>query len=184
MTEWLSSHSQTVLPLRNKRSDNPVRIRLVEREDVEALFALDQACFRQGIAYSKAELTYFLFHPRSISVVAENDGGIVGFAIVECLLEKGRSVGHVVTIDVAPAKRRQGVGRLLMESLLDFCIKSRAVLLRLEVAVDNASAIAFYGKQGFVEMGRIRGFYLGRLDALQMELAIQGPAGPVASISQ
>lgn len=172
MTEWLCS-SRSVLPLQKRRGDSPVRFRLVARKDIDALFALDQICFRPGIAYSKAELQYFLFHPRSISVVAENERGIAGFAIVEFLLENGRRIGHIVTIDVSPALRRQGVGRQLMDELLDFCRKARAVLLRLEVAVDNDAALAFYRGRGFTETGRIRGFYMGRLDALQMEVAVE-----------
>lgn len=146
-----------------------VRIRLVAREDLDALFALDQACFRAGIAYSKAELKYFLFHPNSISLTAEDESGIAGFAIAEVRSEGGRRTGHIVTIDVDPARRRQGVGRLLMDALTDRCREAGAVLLRLEVAVDNDGAIAFYRQRGFVETGRIRGFYMGKLDALTME---------------
>lgn len=153
-----------------RNGGNPIRIRRAGYEDMETLFALDQKCFRRGIAYSRAELEYFLFHPRSISVVAESDDGVAGFAIVEFLLENGRRVGHIVTIDVDPVQRRQGVGLLLMDGLLDFCKKAEAALLRLEVAVDNEGALAFYRKLGFAETGRIPGFYMGRLDALQMRL--------------
>jgi [ribosomal protein S18]-alanine N-acetyltransferase len=144
---------------------------------MDALFVLDQECFRPGIAYSKAELRYFLFHPRSISVVAESAAGIAGFAIVEFPLENGRRIGHIVTIDVAPEQRRVGVGRLLMDALLDFCRQAEANHLRLEVAVDNEGALAFYRRLGFAETGRIRGFYMGKLDALQMglDLESEGP---------
>jgi [ribosomal protein S18]-alanine N-acetyltransferase len=152
---------------------NRLRIREVKRGDVDALFALDQKCFRPGIAYSKAELLYFLFHPHSISVVAESAAGIAGFAIVELLLENGRHVGHIVTIDVSPTQRRRGVGRLLMDALLDFCRKAEAGVLRLEVAVDNDAALAFYRRLGFAETGRIPGFYMGRLDALTMGLDVE-----------
>jgi ribosomal-protein-alanine N-acetyltransferase len=164
-----------VQQLRN--GDNAIRIRLAGRGDMDALFALDQECFRPGIAYSKAELRYFLFHPRSISVVAESAGGIAGFAIVEFPLENGRRIGHIVTIDVAAEQRRQGVGRLLMDALLDFCRQAEASHVRLEVAVDNDGAIAFYRGLGFAETGRIRGFYMGKLDALQMGLDLKDAAG-------
>ena len=156
--------------LRNKRKDkNVIQIRLAAREDLETLFALDQACFREGIAYSRAELRYFLFHPHSISILAEEDGGIAGFAIVELLPETKRRIGHIVTIDVDSGQRRQGVGRMLMDALLDSCREAGAALVRLEVAVDNDGAIEFYGTLGFQETGRIPGFYLGKLDALTME---------------
>ena len=150
-----------------------LHIRLAEREDVDALFALDQACFRPEIAYSKVELKYFMFNPASISLVAEDDGRIAGFAIAELKPDKGHRIGHVVTIDVVSEQRRRGVGRVLMDALLDACRRARAELMRLEVAVDNDGAIAFYKLLGFEETGRIRGFYMGRLDALRMELAVQ-----------
>jgi ribosomal-protein-alanine N-acetyltransferase len=41
--------------------------------------------------------------------------------------------------------------------------------VRLEVAIDNVDAQAFYRQLGFVKTGRIRGFYMGKLDALAME---------------
>ena len=157
------------MALQKKRGGSPVSIRPAAREDMDTLFALDRACFRPGIAYSRAELGYFVFHPRSVSIVAEDASGIAGFAVVEFLLERGRLIGHIVTIDVAPAERRQGVGRALMEALLGFCLERQAAIMRLEVAVDNDGAIAFYKLLGFVETGRIRGFYLGGLDALRME---------------
>jgi ribosomal-protein-alanine N-acetyltransferase len=136
------------------------------------LFALDQACFRQGIAYSKAELKYFLFHPAGISLVAADSDAVAGFAIGEMRMEHGQPVGHVVTIDVDPAQRRRGVGRMLMEALTARCREDGITRLQLEVAVDNDAAISFYKGQGFANLGRIRGYYLGKLDALAMERAI------------
>lgn len=154
----------------SRRSDSAIHIRQAEREDLDTLFALDQTCFRPGIAYSAAELRYFLFHARSASIVAEDSTGILGFAIVQIGLAQGRRVGHIITIDVDPSLRRSGIGRTLMNALLDLCRESEAALLRLEVAVDNDAAIAFYRQFGFRETGRIPGFYMGRLDALTMEL--------------
>lgn len=153
----------------SRRSDSAIHIRQAEREDLETLFALDQACFRPGIAYSAAELRYFLFHARSASIVAEDATGIVGFAIVQFGVVRGQCVGHIITIDVDPGLRRSGIGRSLMGALLDLCREREAALIRLEVAVDNDAAIAFYRGFGFRETGRIPGFYMSRLDAHTME---------------
>lgn len=146
-----------------------IRIRPAGREELDALFALDQVCFRLGIAYSKVELKYFLFRPGAISLVAEDEGGIAGFAIAAVRMERGARVGHIVTIDVDPARRRQGAGKLLMNAVMERCREDRAAIIRLEVAVDNKVAIRFYRLLGFEEAGRIRGFYMGKLDALVME---------------
>lgn len=111
-----------------------------------------------------------MFHVRSVSVVAEDAEAIVGFAIVQFQLEQGRRIGHIVTIDVAPDQRRRGVGRLLMDALINVCRETKAESIRLEVAVDNEPALAFYKSHGFTETGRIPGFYMSKLDALTMKL--------------
>jgi [ribosomal protein S18]-alanine N-acetyltransferase len=147
-----------------------IQLRGVERADLDALFALDRQCFRPGIAYSKSELRYYLSHPCSFSFLAEDESHtILGFAIAESRLKDGMRAGHIITIDVAPAARRLGLGRLLMDALLERLRSTGTVIVRLEVAVDNEAAQAFYRKLGFSETGRIRGFYMGRLDALVME---------------
>lgn len=144
-------------------------LRPVSREDVELLFTLDQKCFRPGIAYSKAELKYFLFHPAGIALVAADGGAIAGFAIAEMRMHHGEAVGHIVTVDIDPAHRRRGVGRLLMEAMAGRCREAGVARLQLEVAVDNEGAIAFYKELGFSPTGRIRCYYMGKLDALTME---------------
>jgi len=147
-----------------------IQLRGVERADLDALFALDHKCFPPGIAYSRADLRYYLSHPRSFSVVAEDAAkSIVGFAIAESCLEGGKRIGHVITIDVTPEARRNGLGCMLMDALLDRLRNVGTTKVRLEVAIDNAGAQAFYQQLGFVKTGRIRGFYQGKLDALTME---------------
>jgi len=147
-----------------------IHLRGVEPADLDALFALDHKCFPPGIAYSRADLRYYLSHPRSFSVVVEDAAkSILGFAIAESYLEEGRRIGHVITIDVAPAARRKGLGRMLMEALLDRLRAVETAKIRLEVAIDNTDAQAFYQQLGFAKTGRIRRFYLGKLDALAME---------------
>jgi ribosomal-protein-alanine N-acetyltransferase len=146
-----------------------IHLRGVERTDLDALFALDHNCFPPGIAYSRADLRYYLSHPRSFSVIAEDSAKhILGFVIAESHLEKGSPIGHIITIDVAPASRRHGLGRILMEAMLDRLREVGVATVRLEVAIDNTDAQAFYQRLGFVKTGRIRGFYLGTLDALTM----------------
>lgn len=150
------------------------RLRGVERADLDALFALDQECFRPGIAYSRPALRYFLSHPRSRSIVAEDTASkaILGFIIAEIYLEHARRIGHIITIDVATSERRKGLGRALMQAMLERLASTEVVTVRLEVAVDNIEAQGFYQYFGFAQTGRIPGFYLGTLDALVMERSL------------
>lgn len=101
--------------------------------------------------------------------MAAEAGRIAGFVIAEMRRSQGERIGHIVTIDVGPAWRRLGVGRLMMEAVTARCREQGASRLQLEVAVDNAGAIAFYKEIGFDATGRIRGYYMGKLDAMVME---------------
>ena len=56
---------------------------------------------------------------------------------------------HVAQIAVAPELRRQGIGRILMESVVHACAGAGATTLTLMVDGANVPAIALYEKLGF-----------------------------------
>lgn len=145
-------------------------LRRTAQEDFAILYALDQACFAPGIAWSKAELQYFLKYPGNLGVVAEDEAGhIAGFTIAGRQMRRGIMLGRLITIDVDPALRRRGVGHVLLEETERLLREAGAKSVLLEVAVDNATAQSFYERYGFVRTGRIPGYYMGRIDALVME---------------
>lgn len=66
---------------------------------------------------------------------------------------------EVLTVATAPAARRQGLARA---ALLRFCDLSRdagATSAFLEVAADNAPALALYRSEGFAQVGQRRNYY-------------------------
>jgi ribosomal-protein-alanine N-acetyltransferase len=144
-------------------------IREARPGDFQSLYALDQACFVPGIAWSKAELRYFLRYPGNFGLVVEDDGAIAGFAVAGVEMRRGKPLGRLITLDVRDTARRRGVGGMLMEAIEGRLKAAGAVSLKLEVAVDNEGAQAFYARHGFVRTGRIPGYYLDRIDALTME---------------
>ena len=61
---------------------------------------------------------------------------------------------HLVSMWTAPTHRQRGLGRLLVNQVLDWARRRGARSLRLLVTSNNASAIAFYGRLGFARTGR------------------------------
>jgi [ribosomal protein S18]-alanine N-acetyltransferase len=147
-----------------------MQLRPFHRVDMETLYRIDQACFAPGIAYSRAELRYYLLHPKSFTVVAGSEAkAIAGFCTGRLYVREGKLFGHIITIDVLPDARRQGVGRRLLRTVEEDFRAKAVISIQLEVAVDNQHARTFYQAMGYARMGMIPGYYAGRLDALVME---------------
>ncbi len=84
----------------------------------------------------------------------------------------------VQTVAVAPYARRRGIGRLLIEHLIETAARRGAGSLMLEVRADNPSATALYDAVGFERIAVRRGYYAPGLDAWVMRLRpLPGVAG-------
>jgi [ribosomal protein S18]-alanine N-acetyltransferase len=146
-----------------------VAIRQYEARDFAALHKLDQACFPPGISYSKFSLQYFLSLPAADCLVAEDGKTIAGFL----LAESNPPLAHIITLDVAPAYRRAGLGsKLLAEMEKHFRFKEVHSVL-LETAVDNERGIAFWQHHGYRTEAVLKRYYLGRVDAYEMRKKLE-----------
>ena len=61
---------------------------------------------------------------------------------------------HLVGMWVSASVRATGVGRLLVDTVLEQARALGATRVRLDVAIDNEAAVALYRAAGFVETGR------------------------------
>jgi [ribosomal protein S18]-alanine N-acetyltransferase len=147
-----------------------VALRSYEPHDFAAVHRLDQSCFPAGISYSKTTLRYFLTIASADCIVAADGARIAGFI----LTEENPPLAHIITLDVAGAQRRQGVGSaLLAESERNLGLRGvRSVLL--ETAIDNEGAVAFWKSHGYRIEAVLKRYYLGRLDAYEMRKILPG----------
>jgi ribosomal-protein-alanine N-acetyltransferase len=141
--------------------------------DFETLYAIDQACYPRGIAYSRNTLQEFLALPGADCLVARTGEGreltVAGFII-------GESAGaeaHIITIDVLNAHRRAGIGTALLRALEERLTGRGARRIELETATTNAAGVAFWERHGYRKMGVLRGYYLGRFDAWKMRKTLR-----------
>lgn len=131
--------------------------------DFETLWRIDQECFPPGLAYSRLELAGYIRRQSSLTVVAELAGKIVGYIVAE---RGGRRAGHIITLDVRSPARRAGLGSKLMASAEERLRAQGCSAVLLEVAVSNATAIAFYHRQGYATLATIPRYYNDQTDAL------------------
>ena len=91
----------------------------------------------------------------ALFLVAEEGERIAGYVVA---LEAADE-GEILNLAVAPAGRRRGLGRALVEAMLD-ALRSRGVgQVYLEVRESNATARALYASRGFKEVGRRKEYY-------------------------
>lgn len=104
--------------------------------------------------------------------VFTKDGYLLGFSMVMSVVDEW----HILNLCVDPAYFRQGIGRYLMQKLMDQAPDAEIGSLWLEVRVGNIAARNLYAKLGFEEVGRRKGYYPaegGREDAAVMRLALE-----------
>jgi [ribosomal protein S18]-alanine N-acetyltransferase len=102
--------------------------------------------------------------------VCEAQGKILGY----CLMSLAVGEAHILNVSVAPDEQGQGIGRKMMESLIDYA-RGRAETIFLEVRPSNPVAIALYEDLGFNEIGIRKDYYpakSGREDALMLALEL------------
>jgi ribosomal protein S18 acetylase RimI-like enzyme len=145
-------------------------VRQYQPQDFSRLLEIDQSCFVAGIAYSKEEMRYFLSMPTAISLVGLQDEQIVGFIIADRFRPRraSRSMGKIITIDVAPQAQHSGLGTLLMSAAEGELKSAGCVYVSLEVAVDNEPALKFYKKHGYSVLKVLPRYYLDLIDGLLM----------------
>lgn len=102
--------------------------------------------------------------PTTYALLARHDEEEASALLVCRLLD---NEAEILTLCVAPSVRRSGVAQGLLDTFLRHLgAQSRVVL---EVAVDNAAAIALYESVGFVPVGLRPDYYAGqdrKVDAL------------------
>jgi ribosomal-protein-alanine N-acetyltransferase len=147
-----------------------LKLRKYHPEDYERLLAIDQACFVEGIAYTEEEMRYFLAVPTAIVLIGLQKEKVQGFIIADRFRPRraSRSMGRIITIDVAPPAQHSGLGTLLLRSAEEELKAAGCDYVSLEVAVDNAPALAFYKKQGYSVLKTLPRYYLDSIDGLLM----------------
>jgi len=138
-------------------------IRDYRRQDFEALWQIDQACFARGISYSRRELAFYIARKLGFTLVAELEGRILGFVVAD---RDRQGQAHVITIDVLTEARRSGLGSRLMTAVEERLRALGCSVVFLETAVDNAAALAFYKRHGYNVVQTIPRYYLDTIDAL------------------
>jgi ribosomal-protein-alanine N-acetyltransferase len=142
-----------------------VTLRPATPRDAPACTALDQRCFAPHIAYD-APIFEDLCRTAAVMIIAESDDRMVGFVAADAAPDA--PTGLIITVDVDPAWRGQGIGTALLRAAHEQLRAAGVTTVYLHVAVEQRDAQRLYKRLGYSTVGRLRDYYGPTLDAFLM----------------
>ena len=131
-----------------------VTVRPMVMTDVDGVMAVEHDSFLTP--WSRSAFEEELAQNRLARyIVAEENGAIVGYAGTWLVINEA----HVTNVAVSSQRRREGIGRLLMQNLMELARENGMESMTLEVRVSNAAARHLYQQLGFTEAGIRKNYY-------------------------
>lgn len=133
--------------------------RLYKSDDFAALYAIEEVCFKPPFRFGRRYMRHLTERRETVTWIAEQDGAMAGFAIVEWTQEIGGVIGYIQTLEVLPSMRNRGAGTELLRRVEASMQEKRAYAIWLHVDAQNAGAIRLYEAQGYAGEGRRENYY-------------------------
>jgi ribosomal protein S18 acetylase RimI-like enzyme len=143
-----------------------MKLRDYRSEDLDTIASIEQQCFPPAIAFSRDSLSKTLRTDAGAIVAETPAADIAGFAVYR---KVNRVTGSLLTLDVLPLHRRQGLGSQLVAACTERLERMGVEKLQLRVALDNHEAQALYERLGLRRLRIDRAFYRDGSDALVLE---------------
>ena len=135
---------------------DPVSMGALTPADAERCAQLESQLFDGDDPWPAEAFDRELASPYNHYVGARTDRMLVGYAGIARLGRQPPFEYEVHTIGVDPAYQGRGIGRRLLEELLQF---ADGAVVYLEVRTDNEAALALYRSVGFTQVGLRRRYY-------------------------
>jgi len=150
-----------------------VVIRPMTETDVGGVVALERGAYQfpwsEGIFRDCLRVGY-------TCRVATSANRLIGYGVMSV----GAGEAHILNLCIDEGFRCQGIGKRMLEYLLDKGAAAGMSEAFLEVRPSNTAAIRLYLSLGFDQVGMRRGYYQavgGREDAAVLKLALRGRRG-------
>ncbi|MDE6373729.1 MAG: ribosomal protein S18-alanine N-acetyltransferase [Clostridia bacterium] len=145
-----------------------MNIRKCRYEDILRISELEKECFK-GEGWSFGSIASAFENPAYRMLVAEEGGEVIGYGCT-CTVCETCDLENVL---VAEEYRMGGVGRAILNALLDDVKERGAEKVFLEVRVSNVAALRLYLSCGFVGVHARTRYYSDGEDCLVMQRIIE-----------
>ncbi len=126
---------------------------IMNKTHVPQVAVLETQCFHDP--WSERSIALEISNPLSLWLVALDGETVVGYVGSQSVLGEA----DMMNIAVANDHRRQGIGKMLICTLLEHLKQNGVYSLALEVRKSNEGAIALYQQLGFSQVGSRPNYY-------------------------
>ena len=130
-------------------------LRNAEFKDVPQMAEMEKLCFSDPWSEDLMRADVVSNNDISTYIVAEQEGEIVGYLGIWTVMDECQ----INNVAVHPRMRRQGIGALLVSTVLSATEEAGITYWTLEVRENNQEAIALYEKMGFKIIAKREKYY-------------------------
>ena len=141
-----------------------LKLRLWREDDIALMAEVEQEAYPYPWS---AAILRDCFHAGHWGWTAWLRGELAAYAVVQAVLDEA----HLLNVCTAPAWQGQGVGRGMLQVVMQQCLEREMARMLLEVRASNTPALGLYRSLGFQPEGVRKGYYPasgGREDAVLM----------------
>ncbi len=138
---------------KKEEGDNTFHVTALSAASAPLMYDIEQSVARAPWSQSLIQSEFSLPYSRSYGV--KSDSLLVGFIVTHFLAPEG----HILNLGVMARWQRHGVGKLLVETVLNEAVKASVQKVFLEVRSSNTAAIKLYEGQGFKKQGIRKKYY-------------------------
>ena len=132
---------------------NEIKISFIDEKDAPCVAKIEKECFSQP--FKESDILEYLKNPIWRFLVAKDEKNVLGYISFTKILDEIQ----IVNVATAPTFRNIGVGKSLINALIDFSKETEVTKLFLEVRESNMPAINLYKGFGFYEVGVSKNHY-------------------------
>lgn len=127
-------------------------VRMIDK-DIPEVAELEKACF--SMPWTERSLAESLIRPAYHMFAAKENDKVVGYIGTYMAADEL----NITNVAVDPARRREGIGALLIRTIVQMARAYHMSTIYLEVRESNQAAISLYQKYGFRRSGKRKNFY-------------------------
>lgn len=137
---------------------NELTITKATPDSIDSIVMLEQQCFSHP--WSRNDIAQYADRNDCLLLTAIINNRVVGYIGMYSVLDEA----NITNVAVFSQYRSRGIGRALVEAMLESCRSAGLSTVMLEVRSGNLPAISLYEKCGFLTVGRRKNYYCDPVD--------------------